>query len=88
MGSGKSKPGNLSATVQTSGQAGSDPDSSRSVSGLPLRSTAAKENTSTMAGKEEVFGNVSNIFVVMGASVNKSICIFFSSFLFPAVLAK
>ena len=66
----------------TSGQAGSaaggGPDYSRRVvTGLPLRQPQPQPSVSTahatpsgkMAGKEDVFQETSNIFVVLGASV-------------------
>lgn len=57
----------------------SGPDSSRTVTGLPLRvpsaqpapaSPASTAATRPMAGKEDVFQDASNIFVVLGASVS------------------
>lgn len=65
----------------TSGKTGnksSSPYSSRVITGLPLRvSPAAQQITPQpavkakgMAGKDEVFGKVSNIVLVLGASVS------------------
>lgn len=56
---------------------GSGPDSSRKIIGLPLRavssSPAPEQRTkgkAKMAGKDDVFEKATNIFVVLGASVN------------------
>ena len=52
----------------------SGPDSSRVVTGLPLRAPAPapQKQQAAMAGKDEVFADVSNIFVVLGASASQT----------------